>query len=248
MIAGTMRSDLYPELYQVEDNHWWHLQKRRLIHYLIKKYSPKPGRILDVGCGGGKLLAELQDLGWQVDGVDAPGTKALGQKRGLKIATVDLQTAALPYPKNYFDLVVCLDTLEHMRDDRRLIAEMARVTKSKGVIIISVPAYQWLFSYWDSMLGHFRRYNKSSLLKSTHGHQLKTKLVSYFFAYLLLPAIIIRLVKAVLRQKQRSDFTTNPLPVFSRGVVDIMGMVEFARFKKSPIPFGLSLVGVFEKR
>jgi hypothetical protein len=98
------------------------------------------------------------------------------------------------------------------------------------------------------MLGHFRRYNKNSLVKATYANKLKTKFLSYYFGYLLVPAMFIRLVKAVSGQKQQSDFTTNPLPVFSRAVVDILGNVEFIALKKISLPFGLSLVGVFEKK
>lgn len=246
MAQGTMRDDLYPELYRVEDQHWWHQQKRRVIHNLIKHYCPEPGKVLDVGCGAGKLLEELKQLGWQIDGVDT--VISLSKKRGLPIKKADLQTHPLPYPTNYFDLVVCLDTLEHMSNDKRLVAEMARVSKPKGIIITSVPAYQWLFSYWDRMLGHFRRYNQKTLLRAIAKDQLKQKFISYYFSFLLLPAIFVRLIKILLRQKQQSDFTTDPLPVFSHALVSLFGGLELIWLKRFNIPFGLSLVGVFEKK
>lgn len=248
MTQGRMRDDLYPELYRVEDRHWWHQQKRRVIHQLIKRYCPVTGKVLDVGCGSGKLLWELKTLGWQVEGIDAPQAKIQSQRRQLKIKTANLQTQLLPYPKNYFDLVVCLDTLEHMSDDRRLVREMDRVAKTKGIIIISVPAYQWLFSYWDKMLGHFRRYNRKTLLRVVSKNFLRRRLISYYFSFLLLPAIFVRLVKIVTRQKQQSDFATDPLPVFSHSIVNLLGSLELLWLKRFIIPFGLSLVGVFQKR
>jgi ubiquinone/menaquinone biosynthesis C-methylase UbiE len=248
MVQGAMRDDLYPELYRVEEHHWWHRQKRQVTHQLIKQYCQKQGRVLDVGCGAGKILEELQTLGWQVEGVDAAPAKAQTQRRSLKIKTANLQTQPLPYSRNYFDLVICLDTLEHMSDDQRLAREMARVTKPKGVIIISVPAYQWLFSYWDKMLGHFRRYNQKTLLKAIPKKLLRRIFVSYFFSFLLLPAVLIRLIKIVVRQKQQSDFTTDPLPVLTHGFVGFLGNLELLWLKKFSIPFGLSLVGVFAKK
>lgn len=246
MTQGVMRDDLYPELYLVEDRHWWHRQKRRVIHDLIKRYCSPVGRALDVGCGAGKLLWELQRLGWQTEGVDT--VLSQGRKRGLKLKKANLQTQPLPYPVNYFDLVVCLDTLEHMSDDKRLVSEMARVAKTKAIIIISVPAYQWLFSYWDKMLGHFRRYDKKQLLRAIPRRQLKLKFISYYFSFLLLPAITIRIIKAISRQKQQSDFATDPLPVLTQGFVGFFGNLELFWLKRYRLPFGLSLVGVFQKK
>lgn len=246
MVQGAMRDDLYPELYQVEERHWWHRQKRRIIHSLINRYHSQPGKVLDVGCGSGKILVELQSQGWQAEGVDTVVAQA--RRRDLKLKKINLQTQPLPYRKNYFDLVICLDTLEHMADDRLLMAEMARVVKPGGTIIISVPAYQRLFSYWDTMLGHFRRYNRRTLLQAIPKKTLTPVLVSYFFSFLLLPAIFIRLIKAVFRRRQQSDFGTDPLPVYTHAAVSLLGGLERLWLKRFTIPFGLSLVGVFIKK
>lgn len=246
MTQGTMRRDLYPELYRVEDRHWWHQQKRRVVHGLIKKYHPAPGRVLDVGCGAGKLLEELQQLHWQAEGADAVTAEA--KKRSLKIAKVNLQTENLPYPANHFNLAVCLDTLEHMVNDRRLTEEIVRVVKKNGIIIISVPAYPRLFSYWDKMLGHFRRYNHRLLLKAIPKNKVKIKFFSYYFSFLLLPAIFVRLVKIVFRQNHSSDFAADPLPALTHGFVGFFGSLELLWLKRFKIPFGLSLVCVLQKK
>lgn len=242
MIQGTMRADLYPELYRVEDQHWWHRQKRLIIHQLINQYCPQPGKILDVGCGSGKIMIELQRRGWQTHGVDTILTQ--GRQRGLTLKKVNLQSDRLPFPANYFKAIICLDTLEHIANDRRLAGEVARVTQPGGIIIISVPAYQWLFSYWDKMLGHFRRYNRRRLLWAVPLKRLRPRLISYYFGYLLLPTILVRLIKSIINRKQQSDFQISPqLPL-----VDWLGKLERIWLRRYTIPFGLSLVGVFSKK
>lgn len=246
MVQGVMRHDLYPELTAVEDEHWWHRQKRRFIHTLIKKYAPNKGKSLDVGCGGGKLIQELIALKWQAEGADYVTIE--GRKRGLAIKKVNLQTQPLPFAANRFHLVTCLDTLEHMQSDRHLVKEMIRICRPGGIIIISVPAYQWLFSYWDKMLGHFRRYNSRLLEKTVKLAGVKLVFISYYFSYLLMPAIIIRSIKKLTGRQQQSDFTANPLPVFTFSVVDLLGRIEQSCFKFCRIPFGLSLVCVLKKK
>ena len=242
-----MRKDLYQELYHIENNHWWHQHKRKLVHQLIEKYSSKPGKVLDVGAGTGKLLYELKIKGWQIDGIDGDyeAIKYCKQRR-VKISQHDVKKR-LPFKTNSFELVTALDVLEHVKDDKKLLVELKRVVKSKGMIIITVPAYQWLFSYWDKMLKHFRRYTKGDLVKLGKQSRLKLKLISYYSSFFLVPAIMVRLLKSKKANQAKSDFQTTPLPLVSIPILGILAMIERLLLKIIRLPLGMSLVCVFQK-
>ena len=242
-----MRQDLYQELFEVENNHWWHQHKRKLVHQLISKYLGRPGKVLDVGAGTGKILSELKNKGWQIKGVDGEKEAVRwAKKRGVIIKQHDL-TKKLPFKDTSFDLVVSLDVLEHIKDDQKLMQEMKRVVKPGGLIVVTVPAYQWLYSYWDKMLGHFRRYLKGDLEKLCLKVKLKLVFISYYSSFFLLPAMLVRLVKSKDKNQTASDFQTTPLAFISVPVLSILGIIESLLIRFIKFPFGMSLVCVFQK-
>ena len=165
-MQGKMRTDLYQELYEVENTHWWHKHKRATVHQMIKKYITNKGSVLDIGSGTGKILEELKQYGWDVSGVDGASEAVVwSKKRGITTHQVDFVKNKLPFNNDSYDLVLALDLLEHVPNDEQILQEMYRVLKPGGTAVITVPAYQWLYNYWDEMLGHQRRYSMSELKK-----------------------------------------------------------------------------------
>ena len=246
-MKGLMRSDLYAELYEAEENHWWHQHKRAIAKQILEQLVPSPGKVLDVGAGGGKLLSELQKKGWQSSGVDLePKAKLQSQKRNLNIQIADA-TKKIPFETDYFDAVFAVDSLEHMKNDRKALEEMKRVTKPGGVIYLSAPAYPVLFSYWDKMLGHYRRYSKENLELLITLTGLKIERSTYYLSFLLLPAIIVRLIKKLLNQNKVSDFQTMFLPWLVKPMLKLLTQAELVLLKKVNLPFGLSLICVCRK-
>ncbi len=246
-----MRQDLYQELYTVEDTHWWHQHKRAVVRGLLQRFSAF-GRVLDVGAGTGKILAELQANGWQVVGVD--GEKEAvewSKKRGLDVKLIDLQQKQLPFKEHEFSAVMALDLLEHVDDDVEVLEQMQRVLSDKGVVVITVPAYQQLFSYWDTMLGHKRRYSKGELDKKLKKAGLKPLYVSYYFCLPLLPSILVRWIKrssTKSSQQATSDFQTTPLSFISVPLLNAYLWCERVIMRFATLPFGLSVVAVATKK
>src|SRR3990167_11456802 len=119
-----MKNYLYEDLYLTEDRHWWHLSKRRIVEYYLKKLlkDKTDANMLDVGCGTGKNLELLSSYGtaW---GVDISSDALLYcRKRGLK-RIKKANVTALPFKDNSFDIITALDILEHV-DDRRALQEL----------------------------------------------------------------------------------------------------------------------------
>lgn len=242
-----MRSDLYAELYEAEENHWWHRHKRAIAKQILEELKPSQGKVLDVGAGGGKLLSELQKKGWQSSGVDLePKAKLQSQKRNINIQIADA-TKKIPFRTDYFDAVFAVDSLEHMENDWRALEEIKRVTKSGGVIYLSVPAYPALFSYWDKMLGHYRRYSREKLELLVTSTGLKIERLTFYLSFLLLPAMIVRQIKRLLNQNKVSDFQTMFFPWLVKPMLKLLTQAELVLLKKVNLPFGLSLICVCRK-
>jgi SAM-dependent methyltransferase len=245
---GLMRSDLYAELYQVENTHWWHLHKRKLIHKLIKNFAKK-GSVLDIGSGTGKILEELKKQKWDIAGIDAEKeAKIWSEKRGIPTQLVDINKQPLPYKNHYFDLVLCLDLLEHVRQDQKIIDKISKILKPNGTLIVSVPAYPSLFSYWDKMLGHYRRYSKKQLTSLFNQTDWELKFISHAFMLNLLPVILVRQFKKHNKNQSVSDFQTTPLKFISQPLLKLNASFEEFCIPNISLPFGLSIVAVITNK
>ena len=243
-----MRQDLYQELYTVENDHWWHQHKRNVVKQFINQFARK-GKVLDIGSGTGKILEELKNNGWQVYGVDGEKEAIVwSQKRGINCQLLDVTKEKLPFADNYFDLVLALDFLEHIPDEHSVIDEIKRVVKRGGVLIITVPAYQQLFSYWDKMLGHQRRYNKKSLNHLFSEQKLQVIFCSYYFSLLLFPAVLTRFLKQRNKKTNKSDFKEVPLKPIILPLISLYTLLEKQMLKIIALPFGLSLICVTQKQ
>ncbi len=147
----------------VERHPWWAARASLTIALLNELDIRPPARVLDAGCGWGVTLKALERRGYQVAGMDVsrhalerldrPGRTLIEANLS---ETIDNQTAA-------FDAVLTLDVIEHVDDDRAVVSGLARLVVPGGVVVLSVPAQPTLFSEFDTIQGHRRRYLPESL-------------------------------------------------------------------------------------
>ena len=157
-----MQKYLYEDLYNLEETHWWHIAKRNLMISLLKNnLSGNQNRILDIGCGTGKNLEVLERFGVSFGIDSSPQAILYCKKRGIK-NVVKGNIERMPFTRESFDAITALDVLEHV-DDQEALKEVYRVLKRGNVLIITVPAYPELWSKWDEVLNHKRRYAKKQL-------------------------------------------------------------------------------------
>jgi len=241
-----MEPYLYDDLYALEETHWWHRNKRRLITSLLARFAPKKKiRIIDIGCGTGKNVETFARFG-QSWGLDA-SKRAITFCRKRELTRIKQGTAENSgLPSGSFDVVTLLDVLEHT-DDRKTIREMHRILAPCGLIVITVPAYRWMWSTWDVVLHHRRRYEKNDLERLMRESGFQIKKCSFVYSFLLLPVLIVRFVKTqVLRAPYGSDFRLSN-PFLNWLMYGICGIESWC-VVHGYVPFGTSIVCVGQKR
>lgn len=241
-----MKPYLYEDLYLLEEKHWWHISKRRVVRNLIDTYNRvKYPKILDVGCGTGKNMEHLQKFG-EVWGLDQ-SRRALDycRKRGLKNLKLG-DAEKTNFSSNSFNIITMLDVLEHTDDDK-VLKEMSRILKKEGLLIITIPAFSWLWSKWDEVLHHKRRYNSQSLTEILKKNNFKIIKMTYLYSFLVLPALVIRNIKQKLYNKNEypSDFKLSN-PILNK-LMQLISGIEFKLAQIKSISIGTTLLAVAKK-
>ncbi len=239
-----MEKYLYKDLHELENRHWWHLVKRQRVINILTKYLKKhKNRILDIGCGTGRNLQSFEQFG-SVLGIDN-AKEAIEYCRAKRLNVHLASSDDTGFSSNYFDAVILLDVLEHVEENRTL-KEIKRILKPDKYLIITVPAFSWLWSHWDVILHHRRRYSKESLKKILKDNNFQILEISYMYSFLVLPVILIRTMKAFfLKTNYGSDFELSS-PLINKILYNLANL-EIIISNKISIPFGTSIVCLASK-
>ena len=246
IIYLSMQLSHYKTLYNSEKNHWWYKVRRELIHILIKKYmgNPKNIYILDVGCGTGALMKELEVYG-NVYGIDF-SDQAVDFCKSRGIVNVQKSVVEkIPYQDKYFDLVLALDVLEHIPDDKSGIKEIYRVLKPGGTVIIFVPTFMFLWGVTDVISQHYRRYTKIELFSKVKDGGFNVLYSSYFNFFLFIPIAIARYFVNIFKIKIKSENDTGD--GFVNKILYKVFSLEIPLIKYFSLPFGVSGMVVVKK-
>ncbi|MBI2216822.1 MAG: class I SAM-dependent methyltransferase [Candidatus Rokubacteria bacterium] len=181
----------YVAVHVEEDRlHWWFRGRLAvLLAVLRRELPPHPVRLLELGCGTGNVLGALQAFGEAVGMEPNAELRAVAQAAGLDVRVGKLpgETGVEP---GWADVVLLLDVLEHLDDEHGSLRTAYGALRPGGMLVVTVPAYPWLWSGHDEALGHRRRYTARSLSRALHGAGFAVAGTSYFNA-LLFPAIAL---------------------------------------------------------
>jgi 2-polyprenyl-3-methyl-5-hydroxy-6-metoxy-1,4-benzoquinol methylase len=245
-----MDASLYDELHRVEQTHWWFRARRQIVWSLVDRYiGGEPGRrlkICELGCGTGGNLAAVADK-HDVVGIEC-SPQALAYARQSLGDRV--QPGRLPneinLPPASFDVVLLTDVLEHIENDTDSARSALNLLRPGGIVVATVPAYQWLYSPRDVQHHHFRRYSKQKFSKLWKHADAEVLLLSHYNTVLFAPAATIRMAsKFVIRSNKCGDLAVPPRPI-NQTLAKVMGS-EANLLGRFPMPFGLSLVTVTKK-
>jgi len=233
------------EMRRLEDHHWWFVGKRLLVTALLGDALARPGaRVLDVGCGTGGVLAGLGN-GMRPFGIDSSALAlAHCRERGLT-AIACASAGALPFAPSSFDVVLLLDVLEHFSDEQRLLADVRRLVRAGGHVLVSVPAFQFLWSDHDEVLHHVRRYRASELRRVLTDARFTIERLTYTNVAAFAPAVVVRgvLQRLGLWSGGRTDFREHAALV-NGTLVGAYRLEAGALARGIRLPVGLSVAAV----
>jgi SAM-dependent methyltransferase len=233
----------------VEDQHWWYRGRRRIVLDIVAGLPlPSQPQILDAGCGSGRNLVELSRFGTAVGLEPSSRGAEVARERGVgKVVMAGI--ASMPFDASRFDLITCLDVLEHIEDDRGALRELRRVARPEGVLLLTVPAYPRLWSSHDELNRHCRRYTRPELLERAAEAGWQPLRTTHFNALLLPVAAAWRLGERLATNEAppTSELVRTPRSLnwlLEQPLRAEAGLLRTGR----RIPAGLSLVGVFAAR
>ena len=240
-LPREMMQHTYPILFAVEESHWWHIGRRRIIGSFVKEIcdqvKDRRAHILDVGCGTGANLVLLSEFG-EAEGVDvSPDALAFCRERGLD--NVRLGAAeALPYEDNEFDLVTALDVVEHIDDDVAGLREMRRVLRPGGRVLLFVPTFMFLWGLQDEVSHHRRRYRLNELRQAVTAAGFEVERTTYANITFFLPILLGRKFMRLTGIRTETENNIN-ISALNRVFGTILG-AERHWLRYLNIPFGVS--------
>jgi SAM-dependent methyltransferase len=238
---------LMKAMLDLDEHHWWYRGRRVIVRSELDRLGlPKSAEVLDAGCGSGRTLEDLVEYG-TVSGIELdPDAAEFAASRGCGEVKVG-RLEELPWDAGAFDLITCLDVLEHIPNDRGALAELRRVSRPGGWLLLTVPAYQALWSLHDAANHHYRRYSRRSLRLVAVEAGWRLVRMTSFNSILLPVAAAVRLAQ----RHRKPDSSYNPElnlgPKWLNSVLERPLRTE-ARWldRGGTLPAGLSLLAVLE--
>ncbi len=193
----------YVSLYHaLEESHWWFVGRRDMVWRLLKDLDRNLS-ILEVGCSGGPLMRLLQRNGFaKVAGIDI-NECSIELCRNLGQTTVKVADGrATGFSDEQFDIVIASDVLEHIEDPVQGLTEWSRILKPKGILLMFVPAFQFLWSRHDEVNRHYRRYTKQEAAALLKQAGFCIERTAYWNFCLFFPVLLVRTMRGMFSRQQ----------------------------------------------
>jgi SAM-dependent methyltransferase len=241
-----MEASEYSRLYRLESGCWLFRGRRMIIRSVLPNHR-RPRHALDLGCGTGRWLCDLQRTADHVVGLDLSRTALDFCHRRTDSPLCQGTALRLPFRRETFDLATALDVCEHLDDDRAALAELARVTRPGGWIMLTVPAFPFLWSAHDRALWHRRRYTARVLGERVRAAGFTVHRLSYFNCFVFGAAALYRLARNAFGSRERAATDFDAVPAFLDPLLLAFSRLETCLLRRVNLPFGLSLLCLARK-
>jgi len=241
-----MDPDLYREMAEIQQEHWWFRARREILARVIARLGlPEQADVLEIGAGTGGNLAMLGVYG-RVSAVEMdPFAREYASRiSGIPVAYGCLPDA-LPFADNAFDLICLLDVLEHIDNDCDALRRVHALLKPGGRAVVTVPAYQWLYGAHDRAHHHVRRYTATQLALRARGAGLAVMRSGYFNA-LLFPPIALHRLHEILTGRGEGHDAALPGRV-ANGILHATFRLEKYIVPFTLFPYGTSVLAVLAR-
>lgn len=243
---------LHDHYARLEPHHWWFQGRRQVVASVLRRSlrpppSGAPRHIFDVGCGTGEMTDMLRAFG-SVTGIDAaPEAVAHCQERFGEAIDVRLGTLPhdLPGP-GQADVITAFDVVEHLDDDRSALLAIHRSLAPGGTLVVTVPAFAFLWSSHDVVNHHRRRYTRPQLRERLESAGFVVERISYFNTWLFPAAAAVRLVRSRRHSSEdevATDDFTLPAPWLNRLLLRLFAS-EGTMLRFTSLPVGVSILAL----
>ena len=237
-----MDSELIKRENEIAETYWWFVGRRAIVESMLRRFAKRSRVAVDVGCGTGRNMQLLSNYSDCVIGFDFSRVAvSLAASQGHRVACADCN--AMPLADASADLLSALDVLEHLDDDMRGLREFHRILKDNGLLLLTVPAYRFLWSEHDEALWHRRRYVASEIhVKLTCcGFRVLKRSYGVFFAFF--PILFYRIFRGLFPKDPlapRASHVILPAPLnkLLTGLLKIEGWMMGAL----NLPWGTSII------
>ena len=232
---------VYDRMAAHDSTHWWYRARRDILADYLTRYGglPANARILEIGCGTGHNLPMLARFG-EVEAIEIdPAARRIASER-LGRPVGDAPLPELPgVERSAYDLIAVLDVVEHIEDDVAALAAMRDRLAPGGKLLITVPAFQWMWSAHDVVNHHHRRYSKRTLARAIEAAGMRPRKLRYFNS-ILFPLAAAARIAGRLTGREDSDDSPPPGPV--NRLFEAVFRIERHLVGRVPMTPGVSII------
>jgi len=246
-----MKKEEYKIMFDIEDDYWWYVGLRQLVFsYTAGKGDRADLKILDAGCGTGGMSAKLK--AYKPYAIDY-SEEAISFTRSREIVNIArASVCCIPFKKSAFDIVISLDVLYHINisDDVETLKEINRVLNKEGVLLLHLPAYNFLYSKHDEAVHTRHRYTAKEVKQKVEAAGFEIEKITYRNIFLFPIAVIRRILEKFFSgSEEHTESELKSMSFFTNYIFTRILLFENKLIRSGIyFPFGLSIFCVARKK